>query len=266
MKKKNNRLYLGFGIFFLLGCAIIFVLLRTIYTVPASLPDVPTSSPLAPEAINTIIFDTAIAAASQTAGVSGTQTSQFYTPTFTLTNTPLGGAPTKSNKTPLPGESIPFVYESPTLYIVPKWTPSRTPTKTPRKGVAATTPANKKTKTALVEDNAYLTNPAGYNCQIVSVERVPNMDYAIGQGFTIKWVVNNTGPDWSQTSVDVVYAAGNVKVFEVDYDIDKNVNRGEQITISVPMEATIIGTIPITWKLRVGKVYFCALNVNITVK
>jgi hypothetical protein len=271
MMKRNRTAMIGFGIFFLIGCTAIVVLLRVILSTSASAEPVVQSTTIPPEQLSTVIAQTGVAAASQTAGVSGTQTSQFYTPTFTLTFTPLGGAPEKP--TDLNGQTVtPSVYLSPTLFVLPKWTPSPTATKKPRDGYTSDgkkTSARKTQDAATKDANEDLRdNQKHFGCNVLKTTLLPpTQPYAPNTNFTVKWLVENAGAAWDHNTVDIAYSSGTIGYTAAIYNIGSDVSTWGQYTISIPMKApSKAGSYSAVWVMRASNIVFCELNVSIYVQ
>jgi hypothetical protein len=195
---------------------------------PLSVAGLPTQ---APGIVDTIVAQTATAAAVQTASVPPTATS---TSTFT---------PTLS-KTPTVTPTLTSTY----IYIVTRTaTASRTPTSTTSAGGS--------------------TSSETYHCQLVSQTPANGSTMKPNTDFDWNWKVKNDGTKkWSASSVDYAYVSGDKFHKQNAYDLPEDVSSGESVQLTVDMKAPKNeGTYITTWGLKVGKTTFCLLSFNIVV-
>ncbi len=188
----------------------------------------PTQSP---DAIPTIVAQTAAAAATQTAAALPTAT---FTPTITLTPT----------ETPIP--------------------PTETPTPTPTFIFVLAT----DTATPTIESGGTVGSSTTYRC-IVLAQTPPNgTTLAPNTDFDWMWRVENTGTrTWGDTEVDYRYLSGDRFHKKEIYDLPRDVYPGETIELIVDMIAPgETGTYTTTWSLRVGKKTFCPVTLTINVQ
>lgn len=166
----------------------------------------------------------------KTAEAAFTQTAMAIPPTATITQTP---PPTKTSTiTPSPTATI----------IFSTWTP-----------VAPTDEPIKRTD----ED---------YSCTIASSS--PGGSLAPRTDFDATWVVYNTGKkSWDRNNADYYYSSGARMHKKAAYDLPRNVDSGEKVSLVVDMIAPKnTGEYRIVWRLRVGKTQFCNMILNVTVK
>ena len=181
-----------------------------------------------PGAVNTYIAQTANAAVTQTVRALPT-----FTPTATFTPTPRA----TETETPTPTNTVIFLLKSPT--------PIRPPT-LPGTGGSG--------------------SASGYACEIISVYPY-GVTFSPRTSFDATWTVKNTGSrKWDRNSVDFVFSNGD-QIHKVSgYDLTKNVNVGQTITLEVSMQAPKTPSNYTTyWTLRDGSTNFCKMIANIIV-
>jgi len=190
-------------------------------------PVVPT---IDPGSVNTYIAQTANAAATQTARALPTSTpTATFTPTPRNTDTP----------TPTPTNTFVFILKSPTPIVPPT---------VPGSGGGG-------------------GSAGGYACEVLTVYPAYGTAFNARTNFEASWKVRNTGSkNWDKNSVDFVYSSGD-KIHKVSgYDLDKNVNVGQTVTLSVSMQAPKTSANYTTfWTLRLGDKTFCKVSIYIVV-
>jgi hypothetical protein len=192
-------------------------------------PVVPT---IDPGAVNTYIAQTANAAATQTVRALPTST-----PTATSTPTP------RNTETPSPTatNTVVFILKSPTP-IVPPGSSSGSG------GTGGT--------------------GGGYACEVVSAYPANGATFSPRTSFEATWTLKNTGAkEWDRNSVDFIYDSGDIIHKVAGYDLTKNVKPGQNITLSVSMQAPkTTANYTSYWTLRTGNITFCRLTVYIFVQ
>lgn len=179
-----------------------------------------------PGAVNTFIAQTANAAATQTVRALPTST-----PTATFTPTPRN----TDTASPTPTNTVVFLLKSPTPLLPP------------------TLPGG--------------GGSSGLACDIVSQYPGFGTVFSPRTNFDATWTVKNTGSKkWDRNSVDFIYSSGD-KIHKVSgYDLEKDVNVGQNLTLSVSMQAPKTAANYTTyWTLRDGGTKFCTMIVNINV-
>jgi len=211
----NKRPLLFFFALFLTACAPLLA---------------PPGAPTLDEAsLNTIVAQTAAAAATQTALVVGSPT-PIPTSTLLITTTP----------TEIPTLTATFIFVLPTL-TQPK--PTATQTATP-------------------------SASGGYACQILSQAPVDDTVFAPNADFDAVWQVKNTGTKtWDKNNADYRYVSGDKFHQQPAYDFPKTVNPGAQVNIVVDMKApNNSGTYTTRWEIRIGQNHFCTMRMTIEVQ
>jgi hypothetical protein len=197
------------------------------------LPQAPLST-AGPGAIDTIV--------AQTAGAAATKTAALVPPSLTPSITAL---PTRTpSETPTP--TVTFVFRLPTTTKV------KTATPVPSSGGGGGGGGS----------------AAGFDCSLVSRNPDNGAVFNPGQNFTESWKVKNNGSEkWLSSTVDFIFASGENMSSISGYDLPTSVNPGGTITLSVSMTAPAsTGTHKTTWALRAGKSQFCTVSLSITVQ
>lgn len=169
----------------------------------------------------------------QTANAAATQTVAALptnTPTATFTPTPLD----TDTPTPTPTNTVVFLLKSPTPIIPP------------------TIPGSGSSR--------------GYDCEVLSVYPFA-VTFSSRTNFEATWTIKNTGTKkWDRNSVDFVYSSGD-KIHKVSgYDLTKDVNPGQNITLSVSMQAPkTAGNYTTYWALRDGGTNICRMVATLVV-
>lgn len=191
-------------------------------------PIIPT---IDPNAIGTLIVQTANAAFTRTAAAVPTSTPTITpTPTPRFTNTP---EPTATS-------TIIFILSSPTSRV----------------------PATQATST-LAE-----TSNQAFSCQVMSVTPANGTSFASRTDFDVTWMVRNNGQrNWNKDNVDFLYLDG-TKMHKVElYDLQETIRRGDTVELTVDMVAPKnSNTYTTQWTLRAGNEMFCTMSITIVVK
>lgn len=251
---------------FLLLSAAVFVISCDVTSFLAS-PAFPTT---APGAVNTIIAQTAAAAATQTAlrmpavgpvsvstivaqtaAVAATQTEALIPDTLT------------PSFTPFPSQTPSITPTSTPTFIFKLKTPTRPPpTKTP-------VPTKKSSSGAGGggHGSGGGSSSVSWSCQLTGQSPVNGVHFAASSPFTTNWTVKNTSSlTWIHTSIDIVNVGGTNLASSSFFDTFADVAVGGSETVSVNMTAPAgSGTYTSNWSLRVGKTFFCPLSISITV-
>ena len=194
-----------------------------------TLPTAPTVPAPVGGVVQTIIVQTAGAAASQTAAL--------FSPTPTPSVTP-----------------------------PPTHTAAATPTLTPTFifRLATSTPVTPPTS----EVSASETESSGnLGCTLISQSPNDGSHYSAKAKFTVTWRVKNTGADvWRANNVDFAYISG-AKMYETSlYDLVNNVRVDSTLRLDVDMVAPkTSGTYTTVWALREGGNEFCQVDLKIVV-
>lgn len=199
--------------------------------------------PTVDPAVETAVFQAMQTQAMEAAQAQLTQTAQSQptaTPTEVATITL--AQPTNTlvpTNTPLPPTPFPTLAPPTATPILATATPSATPTR------------------------------SDYNCQVVSSSPANNQVFSPGQDFDGRWTFKNTGSQtWDQASVDFTYVSGTKFQTRFDaIDLPSSVSNNNTVELIIDMMApTTAGTYQTTWALRQGSIYFCYVNLNITVR
>lgn len=180
-----------------------------------------------------------------TAAAAGTQTAALIPPSLTpsFTAFPTWTASVVPSPTPT------FIFRLPTFTRTPRPAPTSTPSGGGGGGGGG-------------------GNGKGYSCRVVSVSPEPNSVFNRSQAFQASWRVRNTGSDWLGNSTDLVYVSGTRLTGQSGFDLGTRVNGGDTITLpTINMTSPADpGTYTTTWNLRIGKNYFCRLQIIIEVR
>lgn len=180
-----------------------------------------------------------------TAAAAGTQTAALIPPTLTPSYTPF---PTWTASV-VPSPTPTFIFRLPTFTRTPKPAPTKTPSGGGGGGGGG-------------------GDGKDYSCKVISVSPELHTAFNRSQAFQATWKVRNTGSDWLSSSADLVYVSGTRLTGQSGFDLDARVNGGEAVTLpTVSMTSPgDPGTYTTTWNLRIGKNYFCNLQVIIDVR
>ncbi len=247
------------AVFFVIGC--------DLSSLAAPPPSFPTA---APGAVNTIVAQTAAAAATQTAGGVPAPGAAAGPGAVDAIVAQTAAAAATQTQAALPDTLTPSFTPFPTF--TPSGTPSPTVTfvfilKTPTKPPPTKTPTPVKGSGGGGGGSGGGSGSVSWTCKFVGQSPVDGVHFAAKTPFTTKWTVKNTGDlTWLKTSVDSVNAGGTLLASNTFYDTPANVPVGNSETISVPMTApSKSGTYTSYWSLRVGHTLFCPLSITINV-
>jgi hypothetical protein len=212
---------------YLIWCVALVVILACVPALPGSSVEVPT---IDPNAVGTMIMQTAFAASTQTVAAlpSATPTASF-TPTPRNTDTP---EPTATN-------TVVFILFSPTANIAIG----------SGSGVSSGSSSD------------------AYACKVTSASPANGTAFKPRTEFDASWTISNIGKNkWEANSVDYIYLSGD-KIHKVEsYDLPAGVESGGSISIVVDMVAPKDpGSYSTTWALRVDTNKFCPLTLTIVV-
>ena len=209
---------------------LVFLFATLVVSACAPLLAPPAAPTLDTGALNTIVAQTAGAAATQTALVPPPSSTPIPTSTLLITTT----------ATEIPPLTPTFVF--------------------------ALTTATKPKPTATNSDEA--DEAAQYACEVLSQMPEDNVAYAPNTDFDVRWQVKNTGTkDWEAGSTDYRFLTGAELHENPIYDLYKTVPVGGIADIIIDMRAPAEpDTYSTTWYLRVGKTGFCNMRLTIVVK
>ena len=208
--------------------------------VPAvAVPPAPTS---APGAVETIIFETAAAAR--------TQTAELLPPTQTATNTSISTR--IPSNTPSPTPTI--------LLLLPTNTPVVLPSLTLIAGGDG-----KPTKTPSPNEHNYKGTK---KCSVVGQSPPDGTVFRPRKKFTVRWTIKNTGTAaWKKGSFDYQYLGGDKFHDRGLYDMNFILDPGETIDIKVIMHAPKQpDSYETTWILGSKKNALCKMTLAIVVE
>lgn len=222
-------------LFFILACAIPSA------AVPVSTQ---TADVFAPESLNTLIVETAVAAQ--------TRTAVALPPTLTPT------------QTRPPTSTLIFAPATPTFFSLLR--PSSTPLGIP---LETTDPAYGVTATALALGN---TTPGGdevvftgkpWTCAVRSSSPKGTLMQPKAV-FYASWTVVNTGTkSWTSNTIDFVYKSGYRHEGKLIQDLSSTVGPGGKIVLNVLYKAPkFSGVYTATWTLKVGNNRFCGMKMT----
>ncbi len=206
--------------------------------VPAlSAPSV--SSPV-PGAVETIIYETAAAAQTQTARV--------LPPTRTPTKRPTSTA--SPTKTPPPTSTFLFLFPTNTTVVLP---------------TLPGTGGGKRTKTPNPNAHDYEGSLA---CGVVAKSPSNGTVFNPRQKFTVHWTIKNTGTAaWRKGTIDYRYLGGDKFHDRARYDMNFVLDPGDVIDITVDMHAPKQpGRYETTWVVGLNKGGLCKMTLAIVVK
>ena len=198
------------------------------------------STSVAPGAVETIIFETAAAAQ--------TQTAEFLPPTGTSTRPPTSTA--TLTKTPLPTSTVLFLFPTDTAVVLPTLP-----------GVGD----GKPTKTPNPNEHDYKGTLA---CALVEQSPSDGTAFKPRKAFTVRWTIKNTGTAaWRKGTIDYRYLGGDQFHDRSHYDMNFIVDPGETIDIKVDMHAPKKpGSYETTWVVGLNKGGLCKMTLAIVVK
>jgi hypothetical protein len=226
---------------FLLGIALAI----SACTAPASV-EAPGAGPV-PDTVQTIIFETAAAAQ--------TQTAQSVPPTHTLTST---STPSKTpTQTPTPTATVLFLLPTNTQVVLP------TLTKVLISGGGSG--SSKPTRTPNPNEHDYTGT---LRCALVGQDPPDGEVYRPRQKFTMVWTVKNTGTAaWRKHIIDYRYIGGDKFHDKARYDMNFIVDPGETIDMEVEMHAPKEpGSYETVWVVGLNTGGMCKMTISIVVK
>jgi len=203
---------------------------------------VPTPQPVAPDVVETIIFETAV--------VARTQTAELLLPTQAVTSTP---TPTKTpTNTPSPTSTI--------LIILPTYTQVVLPTLTFAPGEVG-----KPTDTPSPNEHDYTGSK---KCAVVGQSPPDGTVFRPRQKFTGSWTIKNTGTAaWKKGWFDYQYLGGDKFHDRARYDMNFILDPGDTIDIKVVMHAPKQpGSYETTWIFGSKKNALCKMTLAIVVE
>jgi hypothetical protein len=206
----------------------------------------PTPQPSAPGAVETIIFETAVAAR--------TQTAELLPPTQAVTSTP---TPTKTpTNTPSPTPTI--------LILLPTYTQVVLPTLTLLPGEGGGE-AGDKTQTPSPNEHNYKGTK---KCAVVGQNPPDGTVFRPRQKFTGRWTIENTGTAaWKKGWFDYQYLGGDKFHDRARYDMNYILDPGDTIDIKVVMHAPKQpGSYETTWIFGSKKNALCKMTLAIVVE
>jgi hypothetical protein len=183
---------------------------------------------LAPDALETIIFQTAAAASTQTA-LFGPPATPFMSATPSLIP--------KGTSTEIPTATATVIFKFPTF------TPYRVPTSTD-------------------------VNVKKFACATVSSTPGDGATFSPGQVFNWTWIIKNTGSEpWDGNSVDVLFYKGDPIQRTKGFDLSTGVPPNGNVSLVIPMQAPDkTGNYKTSWGLQSGYKSFCQTTLHIKVK
>ena len=217
-KRRIRPLILFLAISSLFACAL-----------PFDIPGInPTSAPLV--GIETIV--------AQTAGAAASQTAALFTATLTPTLTPFPTAIPSDTPTVTP--TFLFILLSPTT--IPG---------------SIITPATPITPSA-----------TDYECQLAGQTPANDSTMPASKDFVTIWTVANSGrKTWDDTSIDFIYLSGAKLSKGKGADLPNSIAPGEAVSLKITMTAPKNpGTYRTVWALRLGQNEFCTMSLRIVVQ
>ena len=205
---------------------------------------VPTAPTQAPGSVETTIFETAMAAR--------TQTAELLPPTQTATNTPATKKPTF---TPLP--------TSTDVILPPTYTPVVLPSFTLPAGGGGGN--GDSTKTPSPNTHNYKGTLA---CALVGKSPSDGTVFRPKEKFIMRWTVKNTGTAaWKKHTIDYRYLGGDRFHDRRLYDFKYILDPGETYTIELDFRAPKEpGNYETTWVVGLNKGGLCKMTIAIVVK
>jgi hypothetical protein len=206
---------------------------------------VPTVSTPAPDAVETTIFETAMAAR--------TQTAELLPPTQTATNTPTTKRPTF---TPLP--------TSTDIVLPPTYTPVVLPSVT-LPGGGGGGGGSDSTKTPSPNTHNYKGTLA---CALVGKNPSDGTVFNRREKFVMRWTVKNTGTaSWKKHTIDYRYLGGDKfhdrKLYDFKYILDPGETYTIELNFRAPREPGNYETI---WVVGLNKGGLCKMTLAIVVR
>jgi hypothetical protein len=236
---KRHRLFLGH--IFLLGIALL--LSACIAPLPR---EAPVSSPV-PGIAETIIFETAAAAR--------TQTAQSLPPTRVITNTP---TPSKTpTQSPSPTSTV--------LFLLRTDTPVVLPTLMSVSLSGSGSGSGELTKTPNPNEHDYTGT---LRCAVVGQDPPDGTVFRTRKKFTMVWTIKNTGTAaWRKHTIDYRYIGGDKFHDKARYNMNFVVDPGETIEMDLEMYAPKEpGNYKTVWAVGLNTGSMCTMTLSIVVK
>ena len=216
-----------------------------------SLVTSPPPQPVAPEAVETIIV--------QTAAAAQTQTIEVLPPTNTPTLTPL--ATGTATVTPTPTATFLFLFPTntslPDAFLEDEIGDN-----------TSSTSSDSSNSNSNVDDDRIRTRDL-WNCRILSKSPANGAVIVGGTRLRTVWVAQNTGSEtWPKKSVDILYVGG-LKLVKGKsiFDIPRAVAPGDAITISITMDIPKLkGDYQTRWGFKIGRTTFCTVRFSFEVQ
>jgi hypothetical protein len=215
----------------------------------ACLPSATAGSPSSPPeagAVETIIFETAAAAR--------TQTALFLPPTQTITNTP---TPSKTpTQTPSPTATVLFLFPTNTQVVLPTFTILSS---------GGSAGGGKPTQTPNPNEHDYTGT---LRCALVAQSPRDGTVFRPRNKFTTIWTVKNTGTAaWRKHIIDYRYIGGDKFHDKARYNMNIIVDPGETIEMAVEMHAPKEpGSYETTWVVGLNTGGLCKISLAIVVR
>lgn len=215
---------------------------------PAAAGGFPASTPV-PGFVETVIYETAAAAR--------TQTAQLLPPTQTITNTP---TPSKTpTQTPLPTSTVLFLFPTKTQVVFPTFT------LVSGIGGGSGSGSGKPTRTPNPNEHDYT---GSLHCALVGQTPSDGTVFSPRKKFKVVWTVKNTGTAaWRKHIIDYRYVAGDKFHKRDRYNMNFIVDPGETIDMSVEMHAPKEpGSYETVWVVGLNKGSMCSMTLSIIVR
>jgi hypothetical protein len=197
-------------------------------------------------AVETLIFETAAAAR--------TQTAEVLPPTQTVTSTPTR---TKTpTQTPLPTSTFLFLFPTYTQVVLPTFTPV---------AGGGGGGGGKPTQTADPDPHDYTGT---LHCALVGQTPRDGTVFKPRKKFTVVWTVKNTGTAaWRKHIIDYRYLGGDKFHDKARYDMNFIIDPGETADMVVEMHAPKEpGSYKTTWVAGLNKGGLCKMTLSIIVE
>jgi hypothetical protein len=154
-------------------------------------------------------------------------------------------------------------------FAPPTLTPTVTATRTPFPTETPTPTFIFALPTSTVPPTQIQAGASGLDldCQILIQEPADNAIIPLGSTFTAKWLIANVGiKTWPSDNTDYRYSSGDTLHLQPIYDLEKSVEAGKIIELTVAMQApNTIGTFSTIWQISIGQERFCSMKITIIV-
>ena len=204
------------------------------------------ASTLVTGSVETVIFETA--------AVARTQTAQFLPPTQTLTHTP---TPSKTpTQTPLPTSTVLFLFPTKTQVVFPTFTFVSS---------SGSSGSGKPTVTPNPNTHDYR---GSLHCALVGQTPPDGTVFRPRKNFTVIWTIKNTGTAaWRKHTIDYRYVGGDKFHDKARYNMNVIVDPGETVEMAVEMHAPKEpGNYETTWAVGLNTGGLCKMTLAIVVK